>query len=110
MPAFPINIISLLYGFIYVSFLHGFQSPNALSVHNPSLAHALKFCQERMTAQAQLIAAFKDRFGRAAGRLDKLKHWGIEIHDEITESEFFNEVFMVRVVRPKRALAHLWKR
>lgn len=30
--------------------------------------------------------------------MDKLKHWGIKIHDEITESEFFNEVFMVRVI------------
>lgn len=90
-----------------MSFLHGFQSPNALSVHNPSLAHALKFCQERMTAQAQLIAAFKDRFGRAAGRLDKLKHWGIEIHDEITESEFFNKVFMVRVIEWYKVVSYI---
>lgn len=73
-----------------------------MSSHNPSLRHALRYCENKLTEQEKRIKLLKEELGTtrnrlkgAASQLFRIKHWGIEMLDGVTESKFFNEVFLV---------------
>lgn len=77
------------------------QNVGALSTQYLSIKHTLIFCEGKILEQSQRIKhleaeldRFKSRLKKAATLLSKIKYWGIEMCNEITEYDFFHEVFM----------------
>lgn len=68
------------------------QNVGALSAQYLSIKHTLKYCEGKILEQGQRIKyleaeleRYKSRLTKAATLLTKMKHWGIEMNNEITE-------------------------
>lgn len=78
------------------------QNTGAISAHNPSINHTPRYSEDKLIERDKRInsletevGSFRNLLKRAASQLSKLKRWGIEMNDEMTQYYFYRVVFMV---------------